>query len=156
MGRRDVALPFFDASHGGAWHFASAPPDAPGGAALHPEGPSLELAYDFTSGERAAYAQTDLALPGEPLAFSVEVRGNGSGVEPRAAFVNRFGERRALRLSGPIDWSGWRMTRIALPDDLNPPVRLVALYVLDPAAKPVHAAGAIAFRAATATVAGTP
>jgi hypothetical protein len=30
------------------------------------------------------------------------------------------------------------------------------LYVLDPAAKPVHAAGAIAFRAATATVAGTP
>jgi hypothetical protein len=156
VGRRDVALPFFDAAHDDAWHFASAPAGAPGAVALHADGPSLELAYDFTSGERAAYADTDLALPGEPLVFSIDVRGDGSGVELRAAFVNKFGERRALPLSGPIDWSGWRMTRIAIPDDLNPPVRLVALYVLDPAAKPVHAMGTIAFRAATATVAGTP
>jgi exopolysaccharide biosynthesis protein len=156
VGRREVALPFFDATHRDAWHFASAPADAPGAAALRPDGAGLELSYDFTSGERAAYADTDLALPGEPLAFSVEVRGDSSGLELRAAFLNRFGERRALRLGGPVDWSGWRMLRIVVPDDLNPPVRLVALYALDPAAKPTHATGTIAFRGATATVAGTP
>jgi hypothetical protein len=68
--------------------------------------------------------------------------GDASGVGVRAAFVNTFGERRALTLARAVDWSGWRAQTVALPDDLNPPVRLVSLYAVDSLANaPSHAAG---------------
>jgi exopolysaccharide biosynthesis protein len=157
VGRRTSALPYFDPSHVTAWHFASAPNGAPGSLALDPNTPAMELSYDFTGGERAAYATTDFTLPGDPQTFSVDIRGDGSGVGVRAAFVNRFGERRALTLANSVDWSGWQSRTIALPDDLNPPVRLVALYVVNSLANgATHAMGTLAFRHATATIAGTP
>jgi hypothetical protein len=85
------------------------------------------------------------------------VRGDGSGIGLRAAFVNRFGERRALTLARSVDWKGWQTVTIALPDDLNPPVRLVSLYAFDGlAGVATHASGTIAFRNAVATIAGTP
>jgi hypothetical protein len=120
--------------------------------------PFLErvLAYDFSGGERAAYADADLLLPGEPQTFSVEIFGDRSGVGVRAAFVNRFGERRALTLAKSVDWSGWEARAVRLPGDLNPPVRLVALYAVDSLATATHATGTVVFRNATVTVAGTP
>ncbi len=128
VGRHDEALPFIERS----------------------------LAYDFSGGERAAYADADILLPGVPQTFGVEIFGDRSGVGVRAAFVNRFGERRALTLAKSVDWSGWEARAIRLPDDLNPPVRLVALYAVDSLATATHAAGTLAFRNATVIVAGTP
>jgi hypothetical protein len=117
----------------------------------------MTLHYDFTSGERAAYANADTVLPGEPQSFTVDVLGDRSGVGIRAAFVNVLGERRALTLVRAVDWIGWRSLTVVLPDDLNPPVHLVSLYAVDSLANaPAHAAGSLVFRNASVVVAGTP
>ena len=158
VGRHRVALPIFDATHATAWRFTTAPANAAGSLDLD-DASQLHLAYDFTSGERAAYASAALAqpLPGEPYAFAVDVDGDASGVGVRVAFVNRFGERRALTLAKSVLWSGWQSQTIALPDDLNPPVRLVALYAVPSlGGQSVRARGTLSFRNPSVLIAGTP
>ncbi len=130
VGHHDAALPYFD--------------------------PPLQLGFDFTGGRRFAYANGSYPLPGEPLAFSLDVEGDGSGVGLRAAFVNRFGERRALTLAKRVDWSGWQRLTLVLPPDLNPPVVLVSLYAVDGLSGPAtHAAGTLSFRRASVSLAGS-
>ncbi len=156
VGTHRQALPLFDAEHGTLWHGAAAPQGLPEALALSP-GAALTLPYDFSGSERAAYAEADIALPGEPLSFALEVEGDGSGVGVRAAFVNRFGERRALTIAKSVDWSGWQARTIVLPPDLNPPVHLIALYAVDSLANAAtHARGSLSFRNASVVVAGTP
>ena len=117
----------------------------------------LELRYDFTGQERAAYANSALVLPGTPLGFGLDVRGDGSGAALRAAFLNRFGERRALTLAQSVDWTGWRHLEVPLPSDLNPPVTLASVYVVAlPGTKLPHDPGAVGFRDPIAILAGTP
>ena len=159
VGRHRVALPIFDAAHAPAWRFATAPANASGSLDFDDAGSQLRLAYDFTSGERAAYATAAFAqpLPGEPFSFTVDVDGDGSGVGLRAAFVNRFGERRALTLAKSVAWNGWQSQTIELPDDLNPPVRLVALYAVPSlGGDAVRARGTLGFRNPSVVIAGTP
>jgi hypothetical protein len=157
VGRHREALALFDATRAPAWHFDAAPPGAKGGIAFAQDRSEMSLRYDFTSGERAAYANTGVALPGEPQTFAVEILGNDGGVGVRAAFVNTFGERRALTLVRTVDWTGWREIAIPLPVDLSPPVRLVSLYAVDSLANaPSRAAGTLAFRNAAVVVAGRP
>jgi len=157
VGHHRAGLALFDAANAPGWHFASAPAGANGGIAFDAGRAEMSLRYDFTGTERAAYADTDVALPGEPQAFTVEIDGDRSGVGVRAAFVNTFGERRALTLTRAVDWSGWRAQTVALPDDLNPPVRLVSLYAVDSLANaPSHAAGTLTFRRPSVVDAGTP
>ena len=157
VGHHRAALALFDAAHAAAWRFDAAPPAANGGLTFAEGRPEMTLRYDFTGAERAAYADADVPLPGAPQSFTVEIDGDGSGVGVRAAFTNRFGERRALTLARAVDWIGWRAVTVVLPDDLNPPVRLVALYAVDSLANaPAHAAGALAFRNASVIVAGSP
>jgi hypothetical protein len=157
VGRHREPLALFDSAHALGWRFDAAPAGATGGIAFAPGRAELSLRYDFSNGERAAYADTGVALPGEPQSFSVEINGDASGVGVRAAFVNTFGERRALTLTPAIDWSGWRALTVVLPDDLNPPVRLVSLYAVDSLANAAtHAAGSLAFRHASVVVAGSP
>jgi exopolysaccharide biosynthesis protein len=157
VGRHVATLPFFDPAHAATWHFSSVPSGSPGSLTFAAGQPELDLSYDFSSGERAAFAEGDFALPGDPQTFALDIRGDGSGVGVRAAFVNRFGERRALTLAKSVDWSGWQMRSIVLPDDLNPPVHLVSLYAVDSLANgATRAAGTLAFRNCAATIAGTP
>jgi len=157
VGRAVRRLDAFDAARAPAWHFAAAPLGAPGGLAFA-EPAELRLSYDFTRDERAAYAQaTALALPGEPLAFAVEVSGDASGAGVRVSFVNGLGETRALTLASRVDWMGWQRRTIALPDDITPPVRLASLYIVSAlGGPPIHTAGTIAFRNPTVAVAGRP
>ncbi len=113
------------------------------------------LAYDFTGTARAAYANGVIPLPDEPVRLSLEVDGDGNGVPLRAAFVNRYGEKQSLTLAKSVDWTGWRRIEIALPPDLNPPVRLTSVYVVRSlGGPPVHAAGALRFRALAVVVPG--
>jgi hypothetical protein len=157
VGHHRIVLPLFDALHAPGWRFSSVPRGTPGGLVLAADAPELALGYDFSSGERAAFAETDVVLPGTPQSFSVEIRGDRSGVGVRAAFVNRFGERRALTLAKAVDWDGWQARTVDLPDDLNPPVHLASLYVVDSLANAAtRAAGRLAFRNATVIVAGNP
>jgi hypothetical protein len=114
------------------------------------------LAYDFTGPARAAYANAVIVLPDEPVRLSVDVYGDGNGVPLRASFINRYGEKQALTLAKSVDWNGWRRITIALPPDLNPPVHLTSIYVVRSlGGPPVHAAGALRFRALAVVVPGS-
>ncbi|GAC1539376.1 MAG: hypothetical protein NVS3B16_00220 [Vulcanimicrobiaceae bacterium] len=157
VGRHVEPLAYFDGAHAGAWHFASAPAGALRTLTFTNEPPQLRLPVDFSRDERAAYAYASgLTLPGEPLAFSVDIASDVRGVGVRASFVNRLGEARALTLTKSVDWDGFATRTIALPADLNPPVKLVALYAVNTLGTPVRAAGALAFRKPSVLVAGTP
>jgi len=115
------------------------------------------IRYDFSGTERAAYANGAAILPGTPVAFGVDVLGDENGVTFRATFTNRLGERRTLTVAKSVDWTGWRHLEIPLPVDLNPPVKLVSLYVVVPSGtRAVRGAGTIGFRDPIAIVAGTP
>ena len=115
----------------------------------------LALSYDLTGGARAAYAPTAIDLPGEPQSFALDAWGDGNGVPLRAAFVNRYGERHALTLAKHVDWTGWQRLSIALPPDLNPPIRLTSIYVVPSlGGPPVRAAGTLRFRSLAVVVAG--
>ena len=159
VGRHREPLRLFDRTTSMAWSFASAPSGVARALAFANEPPELALTYDFTRDERAAYARASegFALPGEPLAFSIEVDGDASGVGLRATFVNSLGETRALTLAKSVDWHGWQRRTIVLPDDLSPPVRLTSLYVVNSLGPhPARGAGTIAFRNPLVTVAGRP
>jgi hypothetical protein len=120
-------------------------------------GPEIALDYDLTGTARAAYAQVPLVLPDEPLAFALDVFGDGSGVPLRATFVNRYGEKHLLTLAKHVDWSGWQRVQIALPPDLNPPVHLTTIYVVPSlGGPPVRAAGTLRFRSLSVVVPGMP
>lgn len=115
-------------------------------------------AYDFSHGQRiAGLVAFERLLPGEPLAFGIEIEGDGSNVGVRAAFRNRFGERRALTLAKRVDWVGWQTRTIVLPPDLNPPVTLVSLYAVSSLSGPnARASGSLGFRRASVLLPGTP
>ena len=154
VGRHERGLTLFDPAAG--WSFTSAPRDGPGNVNLVPASGELQLSYDFTAGERAAYANAVAGLPGEPIAFSIEVAGDASGVGVRAAFLNRFGERQALTLATHADWKGWRSCSVTLPADLNPPVTLLSLYAVPSlGGVPALTRGTLGFRNASVTLPGT-
>lgn len=114
------------------------------------------LAYDFTGPARAAYANAVIALPDEPVRLSIEVYGDASGVPLRAAFLNRYGEKAALTLAKAVDWTGWRRVTIAVPPELNPPIRLTSIYVVRSlGGAPVRTAGTLRFRALAVVVPGS-
>ncbi len=157
VGNSRMPLDYFTAAGAARWQFATAPAGLGGSVTTDVKTATLTLGYDFTAGSRAAYASTSFELPGTPLAFSVDVEGDASGVALRAAFVNALGERRALTLAKRVDWTGWQTCDVALPDDLNPPVRLVSLYAVPSlGGAPVRAAGTIRFRNPSVLAAGTP
>jgi exopolysaccharide biosynthesis protein len=120
-----------------------------------PQG-TVALNYDFSGANRVASANGRYPIPGEPLAFSVEIEGDASGVGIRAAFLNRFGERNAITLAKRVDWRGWQRRTIAIPGELNPPITLVSLYAVNSLGTPaVHATGTIRFREPSVVLPGT-
>lgn len=153
VGRHDAAVPLF--ADGAPWHYDSAPHGAAGDVAI--ESGVLTLDYDLSGTSRASYAKTARTLPGEPVAFALDVNGDGSGVGLRAGFVNRYGEPVSLTLAKRVDWSGWKRLRVAIPGTLNPPMALSGLYVVPSlGGPPVHAPGRMQFRAVTLVEPGTP
>jgi exopolysaccharide biosynthesis protein len=131
VGRHEVRMPWFD-----------------------PDGITID--YDFTGHNRFAYHKGAFRLPGDPLSFSIDVDGDGSGVALRAAFRNRFGEWTPLTLAKRVDWRGWQRRTVTFPGLLNPPVTLVSLYAVNSLnTPPVHAAGAIRLRDPMVTLPGT-
>jgi hypothetical protein len=119
--------------------------------------PDVVLPYDLTGNARADYANLAIDLPDEPLSFGLDAFGDGSGVPLRAAFVNRYGEKHALTLAKHVDWTGWERLTVALPPDLNPPIRLTSIYVVPSlGGPPVRAAGTLRFRSLFVVIPGMP
>jgi hypothetical protein len=124
---------------GAVWHFEARPAKLPGavddGAA--PDGSqALRLAYDFSNatGTRAAYAQTELILQGQPLAVAVDIFGDGNGEWLRGGYRNADGNDESLTLARHVDWRGWKTIRVAVPPQAAWPIVWTRLYVVERAA----------------------
>ncbi|MGH7746672.1 MAG: phosphodiester glycosidase family protein, partial [Candidatus Dormibacteria bacterium] len=158
VGRRELALALAGPDASERWTFATYPRGGAGSlqVAGDPRDPELRLAYDFTGDERAAYARSDLSLPGEPLALSCALEGAGSGIAVRALLVDALGDPWRVTLVRKLDWDGWRRVRVPLAAALEPPLRLQALYVvrsLD--GPPVRTSGLLAIRDLRLELAGS-
>lgn len=152
VGRRPVDIALFDDKHRG-WKFVSAPANGPGNAGA--DGDRLRIGYDFTSGERAAYAVQEIAL-GEPLSLSCAVDGDANGAALRATFVDRYGDRETVTFARRIDFADTRRLTVKVPQSLAPPIAIRNFYVVGTLANPaVTAAGTIGVHDCSATVPGS-
>jgi hypothetical protein len=147
VGRRTVPIAIF--SQPVLWRPSTYPPGGTASAALSggDGGDQLLLGYDFSGGTRAAYAGTQLDFGGEPLGFSLDIRGDASGGGVRAAFLNSRGERVLVTVAKRIDWTGWQRRTVGLPPSAVPPLRLASLYLVSSlGGPPAHGAGTVGFR----------
>ncbi|WP_174546809.1 phosphodiester glycosidase family protein [Nocardiopsis dassonvillei] len=111
---------------------------ARGGAEVRPvagrDGPGLALAYDFTRDIRtrtaSAHPPEPLALDRQAFAFTVGVRGDGSGARLMLSLTDAHGVGHSLE--GPaVDWEGWRDVRLEVPEDVGHPVTVSRVYLLE-------------------------
>jgi len=154
VGRHDEPLAAFDARVRDRWRFSTIPAGGPGTLAVGTSG--ITLGYDFTGGERAAYANLG-ATVGDPLALSCAIDGDGRGEGVRAAIVDRFGEREALTLVKELREPGTQRVTVRIPPALAPPLVLQSFYVVGTlAAPPVHVSGSVTVRDCRLTLPGTP
>lgn len=154
VGRHTVPLALFDDRHRAGWKLVTAPAGGPGGLAF--DGERLQIGYDFTSGERAAYAVNETPL-GVPLALSCAVDGDARGAALRATFVDRYGERETVTFARRIDFADTRRLTVKVPPSLAPPIAIRNFYVVGTLANPaVTSAGGIGLHDCTASVPGAP
>jgi hypothetical protein len=142
----------------GMWHYAASPSSLTGtvDALAAPDGAAaLHLAYDFPSGggSRAAYANSEIPLAGEPLAVSIAVYGDGNGEWLRGAYRNADGIVDGLTIARHVDWTGWRTIRVAMPPQVRWPLVWTRLYAVEPRRDAIEH-GAIWFRDLTFFYAG--
>jgi hypothetical protein len=162
VGRRAEGVALF-APAGPRWTFATSPGAQPGSVAIAPGlPPTLALAFDFTTGAKAAYARTTTVFPGTPLGFALQTDA-ANGLLVRGLFANNLGEKRAFTLDGTANAARvspgvadapWRTVGVDFPSDLYPPVTLLALYVL-PATSGART-GATHFRSPVVILPGSP
>lgn len=124
-------------SAAGQWNYASRPDGLPGGvdASTAPDGSSaLRLAYDFSSTQltRAAYAQTSLVLPQQPIALSIDVYGDKNGEWLRGGYKNADGNNESVTIARNVDWQGWRTLRVAIPRQAAWPIVWTRFYAVEP------------------------
>ncbi len=143
---------------GGGWRFGSSPatvagavdgmPAPDGSAALH-------LDFDFSQGgaTRAAYANTELPIAGEPLAISIDVYGDGSGEWLRGAYRNADGMVDSVTVARSIDWTGWKTIRVAVPVEARLPIVWTRFYAVETRRDAIES-GDLWFRNFTASYAG--
>mgnify|MGYP001263666007 CR=1 FL=1 len=150
--------PLADAQSISAWRFSSSAATVDGSvdAAPAPDGTrALHLDYSFagTGSTRAAYADTALAIGGEPLAFGVDVYGDGNGEWLRGAYRNADGIVDSVTLARRVDWKGWKTLRVDLPVQARWPIVFTRLYAVETRVDSIEA-GDLWFRELTAIYAG--
>ncbi len=141
------------------WRFASAPATVTGSVdtAGPPDGSrAMHLDYAFGPGAtRAAYAQTELPLLGEPLAISIEVYGDGNGEWLRGGYRNADGIDDTVTLARHVDWSGWKTLRVPIPAQARWPIVWTKLYAVETRSDAMES-GDLWFRSFAAVYAGPP
>jgi hypothetical protein len=151
VGRHPEPLALVDV-HRPSWHLVTVPANGSGG--VDDSGGRIALSYDFSAGERAAYAIGDVPL-GAPLALSCAVDGDANGEALRATLVDRYGDRETATFVRALTFDDTRRLTIAIGPALAPPVVLHALYVVGTLANPaLTAAGTIVVHDCTVTVPG--
>ncbi|WDZ85029.1 phosphodiester glycosidase family protein [Micromonospora cathayae] len=132
VGLTDVPVAGFDDAP--AWKFSAA--RATGSVAPVPgrTGTGLKLAYDFgqSTGTRAAYADPPawIEVPGQPQAFGMWIKGNGTGEWPSLHLHDAQDTQHVLR--GPlVTWTGWRYVQFDVPAGVQYPLRVRRFYVAE-------------------------
>jgi hypothetical protein len=152
VGRHHEPLALADA-HRPPWRLVTVPANGPG--SVDEAAGLIALSYDFSAGERAAYAIGDVPL-GAPLALSCAVDGDANGEALRATLVDRYGDRETATFVRTLSFGDTRRLTIAIDPALAPPIVLHALYVVGTLANPaLTAAGTIAVHDCTRTVPGS-
>jgi hypothetical protein len=136
----ESALPSGAAAN--AWR-SSASSNASGGLdeTPAPDGSSgLRLLYRFAAagGTRAAYAASEVAVPGEPIAIACDVFGDGNGEWLRASYRDADGITNSITLARHVDWVGWRTLRAAVSLEARKPITVTRLYVVQPDKRAVN------------------
>ena len=153
VGRHTVALALFDDKRRASWKLQTTPPNGPGALAV--DGNRLRLDYDFTTGERAAYAVNEISL-GEAVELACDVDGDAHGEALRATLADRYGDRQTLTFARGIDFSGPRRLTAKIPHSLAPPIALRNIYAVGTLANPpVTTAGTLVVHDCAATVPGS-
>lgn len=97
-------------------------------------GQGLRMSYDFTqsTATRAAYAEpaTMIDVPGQPQAFGMWIKGNGTGEWPSLHLVDSQGTATILR-GDLISWTGWRYIEMPVPAGVVYPVKIRRFYVAE-------------------------
>jgi hypothetical protein len=138
--------------------FSSTPKGGPGSAAsaATPDCPScFTLAYDFSSGERAAFASVTLPLPANALGIAVDVNGDGRGAALRLSGLNTINERVYVPVT-ILNFTGWRHIVVKFPAELALPKRLESFYILGTTSHGAGAAGSIVLRNVHVLLPGAP
>ncbi len=156
VGRHPAPLALFDDAHRTGWHLLTAPAGGPG--TVDTGAGALRLGYDFSSGERAAYALADAPVPlGAALALACDVDGDANGEALRASLADRYGDREAVTLARALDFSGRRRLSAKVPAALAPPLVLRSFYAVGTLANPpIATAGALTISNCTASLPGAP
>jgi hypothetical protein len=159
VGEHSVMLDaFVDPKSPTTWQFSGSPRSVSGGVdrALAPDRSSgLHLSYVFTQGgaTRAAYANAVLAVPGQPLAFSIDVYGDTEGEWLRGGYRNADGIVDSLTLARHVDWRGWKTIRVDVPATARWPIVWTRFYAVESRADAIEA-GDLWFRNFAAIEAG--
>ncbi|MBV8368827.1 MAG: phosphodiester glycosidase family protein [Candidatus Eremiobacteraeota bacterium] len=152
VGKHTSALALFDDAHRAGWKLVTTP--AGGAGAVSADGERLQIAYDFSAGERAAYAVNETPL-GEPVALACAIDGDANGAALRATFSDRYGDRQTVTFARAIDFAGTRRLGVAVPRSLAPPIALRNFYVVGTLANPpLTAAGTVGVHDCVATFPG--
>jgi hypothetical protein len=152
VGEHPVRLP------AGAWRFSASPATVSGAVdtASAPDGSAaVHLDYNFGQGgaTRAAYANAEIKVDGEPLGLGMDVYGDGNGEWLRGAYRNADGIVDSVTIARHVDWSGWKTLRLAIPPQVRWPVVLTRVYAVEPRRDAIEA-GDLWFRNLTAFYAG--
>ncbi|MGA8116766.1 MAG: phosphodiester glycosidase family protein, partial [Actinocatenispora sp.] len=123
-----------DFDDAGQWTFTAARATGAVAAGDGHTGTGLDISYDFTqsTATRAAYANPPqpVAIPGQPQAFGLWIRGNGDGEWPTLDLVDGQGTDVLLR-GDYVTWTGWKYVELAVPPGVSYPVSLKRFYVAE-------------------------
>jgi len=141
-----------------AWQFSSSPRSVGGDvdrSTTPDSSPGLHLSYEFTQGgaTRAAYANTSVVVPGEPLGFSIDVYGDTAGEWLRGGYRNADGIDDSVTIARHVDWRGWKTIRVALPATARFPIVWTRFYAVETRSDAIEA-GDLWFRNFAAIEAG--
>ncbi|HEY9291692.1 MAG TPA: phosphodiester glycosidase family protein, partial [Microlunatus sp.] len=130
-----------DFADAGSWTFAA---DRATGSVTPADGPDgkagLGLSFDFgtTTATRGAYAvpPAPVAVPGQPQALALWVRGSGKGEWPRLMITKGDGTVTNLDpeqgASNPIvTWNGWQQVRFPVPAGTPYPITLTRIRFME-------------------------
>ncbi len=99
---------------------------------------SIALRYDFSQGTdtRAAYLMLNpedsgLKLKDKPRKLGLWVKGDNSGSWLRGKLIDNAGKEHLISFAQTMDWSDWQYVETNIPDNVQYPVALERIYVVE-------------------------